>query len=118
MHADRDSGHRHSRLRRQRFRARRFCKGGSSAAGPSFDSFLVLWQRRGHGDGEVFLVDPLPTQVLTDYAVSRPTCVGVVPWQSTTPSVADAQLPEHWRQQMKHPIEDADRGNRAHCMID
>jgi hypothetical protein len=97
----------HQALARAELRAPAELQGAFIAAGHSFDAFAAVSKALGTATGDVLIIDPYAdAKLLIDYAPLAPETVSVrVLTEATTHSKSLKPAAEHWRQQMKQPLD-------------
>lgn len=107
MNADRILAIAHQALAKAELHAPAGLQGAFIAAGHSFDAFAAVGKALGTATGDVFIIDPYAdAKLLTDYAPLAPETASVrVLTEATTHSKSLKPAAEHWRQQMKQPLE-------------
>lgn len=96
----------HQALAKAELRAPAELQGAFIAAGHTFDAFAAVGKALGAATDDVFIVDPYAdAKVLTDYAVLAPDNVSVRVLAEAMHSKSLKPASEHWRQQMKQPLE-------------
>jgi hypothetical protein len=96
----------HQALARAELDAPAELQGAFIASGHAFDAFAAVGKALGTATGDVFIIDPYAdAKVLTDYAVLAPETASVRVLTEATYSKSLKPAAEHWRQQMKQPLE-------------
>jgi hypothetical protein len=96
----------HQALARAELHAPAELQGAFIAAGHSFDAFAAVGMALGTATADVFIIDPYAeAKLLTDYALLAPETVSVRVLTEATYSKSLKPAAEHWRQQMKQPLE-------------
>jgi hypothetical protein len=106
MNADTILAIAHQALAKAELHAPAELQGAFIAAGHSFDAFAAVAKALGTATADVFIIDPYAdAKLLTDYAPLAPDSVSVRVLTEATHSKALKPAAEHWRQQMKQPLE-------------
>jgi hypothetical protein len=106
MNADTILAIAHQALAKAELHAPAELQGAFIAAGHAFDAFAAVGKALGTATADVFIVDPYAeAKLLTGYAVLAPETVSVRVLTEATYSKALKPAAEHWRQQMKQPLE-------------
>ena len=96
----------HQALAKAELQAPAELQGAFIAAGNSFDAFAAVGKALALATADVFIVDPFAdAKLLTDYAVLAPDTVSVRVLAEATYSKSLKPAAEHWRQQIKQPLD-------------
>jgi hypothetical protein len=106
MNADTILAITHQALAKAELHAPAELQGAFIATGHAFDAFAAVGKALGTATADVFIIDPYAdAKLLTDYAVLAPETVSVRVLAGKMYSKALKPAAEHWRQQMKQPLE-------------
>jgi len=106
MNADTILAIAHQALAKAELHAPAELQGAFIAAGHAFDAFAAVGKALGTATADVFIVDPFAdAKLLTDYAVLAPEAVSIRVLSEGTYSKSLEPAAQHWRQQMKQPLD-------------